>query len=223
MQNDVIRKLDLVVGKVEKLDRGKSNETPNSGLNTPVTNPKEKTKLPLLHQSIPATYNFMVPDSFCLSWSSFDRRTRMGAYHIQIRENYFPPKHRIGVPDTKLAIPIAFLCNKIRQNHVPSSESENRRDGKEAVLKSVSVGDCKQTIIYSSDYTISLGKERNLFGAASVEGKSCEVVRILIDIHGLFLFKTIVVHRSLKIRVTIESELRNLLDVEDLLQQRICV
>lgn len=103
MQNDVIRKLDLVVGKVEKLNRGKSNETPNSGLNTPETNPKEKTKLPLLHQSIPATYNFMVPDSFCLSWSSFDRRTRMGAYHI----------HNIcSSPFYKNQVFLSYLYNK---------------------------------------------------------------------------------------------------------------
>ncbi|CAH1413252.1 unnamed protein product [Lactuca virosa] len=42
MQNEMMRKLDALLGKVEKIERGKGNETPNSGILTPEFNPRDK-------------------------------------------------------------------------------------------------------------------------------------------------------------------------------------
>ena len=43
MHNEIIWKLDELVGKIGKLKRGNSAETPNSGINTPVLTGMDKT------------------------------------------------------------------------------------------------------------------------------------------------------------------------------------
>lgn len=41
-QNEMMRKLDVLVGKIEKMERGKGSKTPNSGLMTPDGNLMDK-------------------------------------------------------------------------------------------------------------------------------------------------------------------------------------
>lgn len=42
MQNEMMRKLDALLGKLEKRERGKGNETPNLGILTPEFNSRDK-------------------------------------------------------------------------------------------------------------------------------------------------------------------------------------
>ena len=78
MHNEIIRKLDVLMGNMDKLERGKSTKTPNSSINTPILTGVDKN---LTHEGPrPSGSNSGIPELVFGSFESVNQGRRRFEY-----------------------------------------------------------------------------------------------------------------------------------------------